>query len=109
MTWYNLTPAQYAEGLRYNAKRNEERATRLDQEACMAREDSSRPFYSRKEELADNAAFARRQARRLRAMATLCDLSAAERAGKVDFRRLDDPTCPRDLEDATVAEIEGLC
>jgi hypothetical protein len=41
-------------------------------------------------------------------MAKLCDLSTAERAGSIDFRRLQDPTVPTEEEDRVVAEIEAL-
>ncbi|MBX4911446.1 hypothetical protein HJA82_29470 [Rhizobium bangladeshense] len=94
MTWYNLTPAEYAKGLRYNADRQDECARRKD--------DEGKPWS------AHDAARSRRQARRLRAMAKLCDLSQEERAGKVDFRRLHDPTVPIEEEDRVVAEIEAL-
>ena len=40
-------------------------------------------------------------------MALLCDRSDAARAGDVDFRRLSDPTFPRDQEAETVAAIEA--
>lgn len=91
--WYDLTPADYAKGLRYGAERSDESAARRLAEG--------KPWSPH------DAAYMRRQARRLRAMAMLCDRSTATRAGDVDFRRLNDPSVPREQEDATVAEILG--
>lgn len=91
--WYNLTPAEYAESLRYSAERSDRSAAHL-----MAQ---GKPWSHLE------SAHMERQARRLRAMAALCDLSTATRAGAVDFRRLSDPTLDRETESATVAEILG--
>lgn len=89
--WYNLTPAQYAESLRYYAKRSDESAAHRRAEGKpWSRHDAERM---------------ERQARRLRAMAILCDRSAAKRAGGIDFQRLSDPTLDRETEAATVAAI----
>jgi hypothetical protein len=94
MTWYNLTPAAYAEGLRYNADRQDECAKYKDTE--------DKPWSAR------DAEYNRRQARRLRAMAKICDISTEQRAGNIDFRRLHDPTIPIEEEDRVVAEIEAV-
>ena len=91
--WYDLTPDQYAEFLRYSAERSDRSALRIEAE--------NKPWS------AGDAHRMRRQARRLRAMALLCDAADAGRVGYVDMRRLNDPTCPRDLEDETVAAIEA--
>ena len=90
--WYNLSPAEYAKGLRFNAERSDESAAYKDAEG--------KPWSPAE------AARSRRQARRLRAMATLCDRSDALRAGDVDFRRLNDPSLSADAEADTVAQIE---
>lgn len=92
--WYDLPPSEYAKGLRFRADRNDESATRKEAEG--------KPWST-----ADASHF-RRQARRLRAMATLCDRSNSASAGDVDFRRLSDPTLPRDDEDTVVSDIETL-
>lgn len=91
--WYDLTPASYAESLRYSAERSDESAMRHAAEG--------KPWSP------GEADHFRRQARRLRAMALLCDRSTAARAGEIDFRRLSDPTRSREEEDRIVAEIEG--
>lgn len=90
--WYNLPAASYAKSLRYGAERSDE---------CAAhKEAEGKPWSAR------DAAQNRRQARRLRAMAMLCDRSPDIPASHIDFRGLDDPTTPRDVEDSTVAAIE---
>lgn len=91
--WYDMTPASYAEGLRLSA---------IGSDECAARKATEGKPWS-----AYDADFYRRQARRLRAMALLCDRSTAARAGEIDFRRLSDPTHSREDEDRVVAEIEG--
>lgn len=90
--WYDQNPKEYAEYLLFAAERNDE---------CAARKDAESKPWS-----AMDASHNRRQASRLRAMATLCHWSNAERAGAVDFRGLNDPTTPRDLEQATVEDIQ---
>lgn len=90
--WYNAPARIYAIGLRYNAERSGESAAHKDAEG--------KPWSARE------ADHMRRQARRLRAMAMLCDRSPDVPAGSVDFRGLSDPTIPRDAEDSTVAAIE---
>lgn len=91
--WYNLPASDYAKGLRFNAARSDE---------CAAHKDSEGKPWS----LSD-AERNRQQARRLRAMALLCDRKPDIPAGNIDFRGLDDPTTPRDVEAATVAAIEA--
>lgn len=91
--WYNLPAADYAKGLRYNAERNDE---------CAAYKDKEGKPWS-----ADEAARNRQQARRLRAMALLCDRNPNAPAGSIDFRGLSDPSTPRDIEAATVEAIEA--
>lgn len=90
--WYNLTPADYAKGLRYGADRQEE---------CAAYKDGEGKPWS-----ASDAERNRRQARRLRAMATLCDRSTELTAGAIDFRGLSNPLTPPDEEARVVAAIE---
>lgn len=90
--WYNLPGSRYAETLRYNAARSDESATHKEAEG--------KPWSS------GEAQHMRRQARRLRAMAVLCDRSPDLPASHIDFRGLNDPTTPRDVEDSTVAAIE---
>lgn len=89
--WYDMPPADYAESLRYGAARSDESAARQRAEGKPWSEHEARHME--------------RQARRLRAMALLCDRSPADRAGAVDMRRLSDPTLDRETEAATVAEI----
>lgn len=91
--WYNLPGSRYAETLRYNAARSDE---------CAAHKEVEGKAWS-----AGEAAQNRRQARRLRAMAMLCDRSPGLPAGHIDFRGLNDPTTPHDVEDSTVAAIEA--
>ncbi len=91
--WYDLTPVQYAIGCRYKADRSDEVATYKTTEG--------KPWSRYDEELF------RRQARRLRAMATLCDRSTATSAGDVDFLRLNDPTLDPEDEDAAIAKINS--
>jgi hypothetical protein len=91
--WYDMTPADYAKGLRYSARRADD-----DAEKYEARPESWAKF---------DAAYNRAQARRLRAMAMLCDMSDATRAGDVDFRKLNDspPTLTAQI-DAILHKIE---
>lgn len=90
--WYNLPPADYAKGLRFNAERNDD---------CAAHKDREGKPWS-----AGEAGRNRHQARRLRAMALLCDRSGALTAGEVNFLGLTDPGTPRDREEQTCAAIE---
>ena len=92
--WYDLHPSNYARGLRYHADRSDESAARREAEA--------KPWST------GEAERYRRQARRLRAMAILCDVSTAATAGGVDFLGMTDPTQPREAEDAAVAKAESL-
>lgn len=87
------TPAEYAKGLRYGAERSDASAARMQAD--------SKPWSPYE------VAYFKRAARRLRAMAALCDRSTCSCAGGVDFRRLNDPTIPREVEDAVVLEIEA--
>ncbi|AMX93681.1 MULTISPECIES: hypothetical protein [Mesorhizobium] len=91
--WYNLPAVRYAVSLRYDAERNDESAVRKDSEGMA---------WS-----AGEAVRSRRQARRLRAMALLCDRNPAIPAGNIDFRGLSDPITPPDVELATVEAIEA--
>ena len=91
--FYNLTPAQYAAELRESAERSDRSADRYAVEG--------KPWSAGEEK------YMRRQSRRLRAMATLCDRSTATRAGEVDFLGLHDPTREREREDEIVAGIEA--
>lgn len=91
--WYDLAPRDYAKGLRFKADRSDECA------ACRLAE--SKPWSP------GEAMHFTRQARRLRAMALLCDRSEAATAGDMDFRGLHDPTLPREEEDRVIAEIEA--
>lgn len=85
--WYDLTPADYARGLRYRIEPNL---------ACARHWDRNGGLYSERY---------RRQARRCEAMALLCEHSDAARAGDVDFRDLGDPTMAPEIEDEIVKEI----
>jgi hypothetical protein len=98
--WYNSPGSSYAETLRWNAARSEENARRKLQEDV--------PESLRKLEPWDRigAEDMRRQARRLLAMAMLCDRFPDMPASHIDFRGLHDPTTPRDVEAATVEAIE---
>lgn len=87
--WYDLPPAKYAEGLRYSADRSDESAARRLSEA--------------KAWSAGEADHFARQAKRLRAMARLCDKSTATRAGDVDFLDMHNPAQTREAEAAAVA------
>lgn len=91
--WYNSPSSTYADGLRYNAARNDE---------CAAYKDSEDKAWS-----AGDAERNRRQARRLRAMAMLCDRSPNMPAGKIDFRGLNDPTRSSEQEIAAIEQIEA--
>lgn len=90
--WYDQTPASYAGYLRYAADRNDGRAAFHDADG--------KPWSPYE---ADRA---RRTARRLRAMALLCDAATAPAMSGVDLRRLHDPALSREEEDATVQAIE---
>lgn len=90
--WYNQPGRTYANSLRYNAERSEESAKRLDNEPHA---------WSRRD-----ADYMHHQARRLRAMALLCDRHPEKPAGHIDFRGLSDPTTPRHLEAEICAAIE---
>lgn len=92
--WYDLPPSGYARGLRYHAERSDEMATRKDAEG--------KPWS------AGEADRVRRQARRLRAMAVLCDVSTSARAGEVDFLGMTNPSQSRTDELDAVARAEAL-
>lgn len=94
--WYDSTPAEHAKWLRFRAAENDA------SEARWRARQSKEPWA------AGEADFFRGQARRLRAMALLCERSTAPRVGGggVDFRGLSDPTQPLGVRDAVVAEIE---
>lgn len=92
MPWYDLQPEEYAKSLRYGADRQEECAKFKDKE--------NKPWS------AHEATINRKIARRLRAMAILCDQSNASRAGNIDFRLLNDPTISSEYEERIVTEIE---
>lgn len=91
--WYNQSPASYATALRYSAERSDRGAAR--------RRAEGKPWSE------GDAIHLERQARRLRAMALLCDRSSAARAGDVDFLGLDNPSQSREAEDAAVLKAEG--
>jgi hypothetical protein len=92
--WYNLTPAEYAEKLRYRAERSEETARRKreEKETCWQQDET----------------FFKRQARRLRAMALICDHSAETRVGLVDFWGLNNPSRSLEEECAAIERAEAL-
>lgn len=93
--WYNLPASEYAKGLRWNAERSDE---------CAAYQDTAGKPWSKGE-----AESYRLQARRLRAMAMLCDRNPHVAAGAIDFRGLSDPTTPRETEIRVIEEIEREC
>lgn len=76
--WYNLPASDYAKGLRFYAESNDE---------CAAFKDREGKPWS-----AGDAARNRQQAKRLRAMAMLCDRLPGSPAGSIDFRGLSDPS-----------------
>lgn len=90
--WYNSRASAYAASLRYGAEISDENAKRQEQEG--------KP-WSRME--ADRM---RRQSRRLRAMATLCDRNPDLPSSRIDFRGLSNPITPTDAEIAIVEAIE---
>jgi hypothetical protein len=92
--WYDLPPKEYARGLCYAADRSDESAGSKEAEGKS---------WSR-----DDAARYRRQARRLRAIATLCDRSDAAKAGTVDFLGLSDPAQSREAEMMAIAKAEAM-
>lgn len=91
--WYNLPAESYAKDLRYNAERNDE---------CAAYKDTEGKPWSNGE-----AERSRHQARRLRAMALLCDRNPHVAAGSIDFRGLSDPITPRETEVEIIQDIEA--
>lgn len=94
MAWYLNTPSAYATGLRYNADRSDECATYQERRA-----DSYAAVLANRY---------RRQAKRLRAMAHLCDISAAETAGDIDFFGMMDPSQSEADEDAAIKKALSL-
>lgn len=90
--WYDQHPHDYAKYLEFCAERSDANAARYEAEG--------KPWS------AYEIDRARRQARRLRAMALLCMRSEATRAGNVDFLRLSDPTLTREEEGAIVRKME---
>jgi len=99
--WYTFPAKRYAATLRWNADRSEENALRKLQEDVPETLRNLKPWDI------TEAEQMRRQARRLRAMAMLCDRNPDAPAGAIDFRGLSDPITPRDVEDSTVAAIEA--
>jgi len=93
--WYNLPPADYAKTLRFNAERSDECAAHRRKEA--------KPWATHE------AATFERQARRLRAMALLCDRSPAPCAGQVEFLGLNDPSQSREAEAMAIEHAEAQC
>ncbi|WP_269581934.1 hypothetical protein [Roseibium sp. Sym1] len=91
--WYTLPGKTYATSLRFNAVRAEQSAERREAEGM--------PWS------AGDAEKMRQDARRLRAMAMLCDRSPDYPAGSIDFRGLSDPTTPKDVQDTIVTDIEA--
>lgn len=98
--WYTFPGSRYAATLRWNAERSEESARRKLQEDVPESLRTVKPWDIH------DAADMRRQARRLRAMAMICDRSPDAPAGSIDFRGLSDPSTPRDVEIATIEAIE---
>lgn len=92
--WYDLAPSSYARGLRYSADRSEDSAKHKEAEG--------------KSWSAGEALRYHRQARRLRAMALLCDASSAATAGKVDFLGMTDPTQSIEAELFAVLKTESM-
>ena len=90
---YDLPPAEMARALRSNAQDN------LD----LAKKKSR----SQDEWIRKDAPKSERTARRLNAMAMLCDMSTAATYGGVQMRGLDDASQPKAVEDLVVAQIEA--
>lgn len=92
--WYDASPAEYAKTLLYGAERSERSARHYDTEG--------KPWSPREAE------YMRRQARRLRAMATLCEASKATRAGDVDFLGMSDPRQSIEELERAIAKAEKI-
>lgn len=90
--WYNAPASSYAKALRFNADRSDESATYKDGEG--------KPWS------AGEARHMRQQARRLRAMAALCDRAPDNPAGAINFHGLSDPLTSRDRELLIIESIE---
>jgi hypothetical protein len=92
--WYNLTPSEYAVTLHWYAARSDEGADAQDKlDVSWGPRTAER---------------LRHQARRLRAMAMLCERSVLSQAGDVDFHDLHSPALTREQEVAIIEEIEAL-
>jgi len=90
--WYDQTPAEYAHTLRWYAAR--------DDESVAARRAAPGHHFEH------DIRHTERQARRLRAMALLCDRSTAATAGDMDFRGLMNPGNSWEHEEAVISQIE---
>ncbi len=89
---YNAPASRHADYLRYSAERSDASAARHRAEA--------KPWSE------SEAAHMERQARRLRAMAKLCDMRPGSPLREIDMRGLTDPTLDRAIEAEIVAQIE---
>jgi hypothetical protein len=98
--WYNAPASSYARTLRFNAEGSEQSAKRKRQEDVPASLRNLKPWDIRDAERFEH------QARRLRAMAALCDRNPTVPAGRIDFRGLKDPTTPNDAELTVIEAIE---
>lgn len=92
--WYNLTPADYARGLLFNAERCDEQAAHHRSE--------DKPWSPHE------VARCERNAARLRAMAKLCAVTDAETAGRVDFLGMSCPSQTREEEARAIARADEL-
>lgn len=90
--WYDQPPIEYAKGLRYNADRSDETADRCEKEGKPWSQSEVEHF--------------RRAARRLRAMALLCDRSRATRAGDVNFLGMSSPAQTNEELDSILHQLE---
>ena len=90
--WYDTPPKEYAKLYHAAARRSKESAARQQAEAKPWSEGEIKNFV--------------RQARRLRAMALLCENSEAKRVGDVYFMGLDRPDFGPEIELEIIEVVE---
>ena len=95
-----MTPEEYARSLRASAENS-------DKSAARWRNPNDRPFKGGSEQIAEmEARHFDRQARRLRAMALLCDRSTAATISEIDFFDLHNPARSMERELYVIECIE---
>lgn len=90
---FNSPASEHAKYLRFAAENSDRSAQR--------HREQGKPWSE------GEAKYMDRQARRLRAMALLCDANPTARTGDINFMRLTDPSLPQEDEQIIVAEIEA--